>query len=100
FQSPLRFWSVRKSHAVQCEVRVYPNLQEDRKTVAALFLRRSEAGAHAQSFSGEGREFDKLRTYQPGDSLGDIHWKSSAKRRQLVSKVFEIERTHEVYVLV
>ena len=100
FLSPLRFWAVRKSCAVRCEARVYPNLHDDRKTVAALFLRRTETGAHNQNFSGQGREFDKLRTYQPGDSLGDIHWKTSAKRRSLVSKVFEIERTHEVYVLI
>lgn len=100
FASPLRFWAVRRSCPVQCEARVYPNLRDDRKTVAALFLRRSEAGAHNQNFAGQSREFDKLRTYQPGDSLGDIHWKTSAKRRSLVSKVFEIERTHEVYVLI
>jgi uncharacterized protein (DUF58 family) len=100
YSSPFQFWAVRTSCDVDCEVRIYPDLQQDRKTVSALFLRRNDAGAHSQNFSGQGRDFDKLRPYHPGDSLSAIHWKATAKRRALVSKVFEIERTHEVYVLV
>ena len=41
-----------------------------------------------------------LRAYLPVDSLGDIHWKASAKRGEAVTKVYQIERTHEVYVAI
>lgn len=32
----------------------------------------------------EGQTFDRLREYTPADSLRDIHWKSSAKRDELL----------------
>ena len=98
--SPLGFWSARASHPVRCELRVYPNLFAERKNVAALFLKRGNLGIHAQRQAGQGRDFEKLRAYIAGDSVNEIHWKASAKRGHPVTKVFQIERTQEVYVIV
>ncbi|MDB6170848.1 MAG: hypothetical protein JWL59_159 [Chthoniobacteraceae bacterium] len=98
--SPLGFWAARKADEVRCELRVYPNLIEDRKNVAALFLKRGVLGVHAQRQAGQGREFEKLREYLHGDSVDDIHWKASAKRGHPVTKIFQVERTQEVYVIV
>jgi uncharacterized protein (DUF58 family) len=98
--SPLGFWAVRGSQEVKVELRVYPNLFDERKNVAALFLRRGQLGTHAQRVAGQGRDFEKLREYVPGDSSDEIHWKASAKRGHPVTKVFQVERTQEVYVIV
>jgi len=98
--SPLGFWAIRSSQEVKVEMRVYPNLFDERKNVAALFLRRGQAGTHAQRVAGQGRDFEKLREYVPGDSSDEIHWKASAKRGHPVTKVFQVERTQEVYVIV
>lgn len=98
--SPLGFWSVRKTVAVQSELRVYPNLLTERKNLAALFLHRGAFGLHAQRQVGKGREFEKLREYIPGDSFDEIHWKATARRGRPITKVFQIERTQEVYVIV
>ena len=98
--SPMGFWAVRASQSAKCELRVYPNLFDERKNVAALFLRRGELGAHAHRQAGQGRDFEKLRMYVPGDSYDEIHWKASAKRGHPVTKVFQVERTQEVYVIV
>ncbi len=98
--SPLGFWAVRTSQPARAELRVYPNLFDERKNVAALFLRRGDLGAHAQRQAGQGRDFEKLRMYVPGDSYDEIHWKASAKRGHPVTKVFQVERTQEVYVIV
>jgi uncharacterized protein (DUF58 family) len=98
--TPLGFWAVRASHPVRAELRVYPNLADERKNVAAVFLRRATAGARTQRRAGQGREFEKLREYFPGDSPADVHWKASAKRGHLVTKVHQIERSQEVYVIV
>lgn len=98
--TPLGFWAVRHSQAIRMELRVYPNLFDERKNVAALFLRRGDLGMHAQRQAGQGRDFEKLRMYVPGDSYDEIHWKASAKRGHPVTKVFQIERTQEVYVIV
>ena len=97
--SPLGFWSARTSHPIRAELRVYPNLFDERKNVAALFLKRGNLGIHAQRQAGQGRSFEKLRVYIPGDSVNEIHWKASAKRGHPVTKVFQIERTQEVYVI-
>ena len=98
--SPLGFWAVRRQQPVRCELRVYPDLFRERKNVAALFLRRGDLGAHAQRQVGQGREFQKLRNYVAGDTVADIHWKASAKRGHPVTKVFQVERAQEVYVLI
>lgn len=98
--SPLGFWAVRKAVPVQSEIRVYPNLLSDRKNLAALFLNRGAFGLHAQRQIGKGRDFEKLREYVPGDSFDEIHWKATARRGKPITKVFQIEKTQEVYVIV
>lgn len=98
--SPFGLWTWRERRKLALELRVYPDLLAERQRVAALFLRRGMLGAHTQRRAGQGREFEKLRDYLPGDSLGDVHWKASAKRSHLVTKVHQIERSHEVYVVI
>ncbi|MBI1840876.1 MAG: DUF58 domain-containing protein [Verrucomicrobia bacterium] len=98
--SPLGFWTHWVQHAISAEIRCYPNLSEDRRKVAALFLNRGGLGMHTQRQVGQGREFEKLREYLPGDGYDEIHWKATAKRGQPVTKVYQIERTQEVYVMV
>ena len=98
--SPLGFWAVRGSAPIKSEIRVYPNLLTERKNLAALFLNRGAFGIHAQRQVGKGRDFEKLREYIPGDSYDEIHWKATAKRSHPVTKVFQIERTQEVYVII
>jgi uncharacterized protein (DUF58 family) len=98
--SPLTFWAIRRKAAVKTEVRVYPNIHKERKTLAALFLNRGMFGLHAQRQVGKGKEFEKLRDYIPGDSYEDIHWKATAKRSHPVTKIFQIERTQEIYTVI
>ena len=97
--SPLRLWAVHRSIPVRLEIRVYPNLMVERKNLSSLFLNRG-LGIHAQRQVGKGREFEQLREYLPGDSFEDIHWKATAKRGQPITKVFQIERTQQIYVII
>jgi uncharacterized protein (DUF58 family) len=98
--SPFGFWAARKQVPARSEIRVYPDLLTERKHLAALFLHRGSFGAHAQRQIGKGREFEKLREYVPGDGYDEIHWKATAKRGRPITKVFQIERTQEVYVVI
>ncbi|MGQ9589849.1 MAG: DUF58 domain-containing protein [Planctomycetota bacterium] len=98
--SLLGFFGVRTKHAARCEIRVYPDLSNERRHAAALFLRRGSYGVRAHPRVGKGREFEKLREYVPGDSYDEIHWKASARRGRPITKVFQIERTQEVYVAI
>jgi len=98
--SPMGLWSVRSVSDCDCEFRVYPDLALERSRLAALFLNRDGYGMHSQRTIGQGREFERLRDYLPGDSYGDIHWKATARRGHPVTKLFQIERTQEVVVAV
>jgi uncharacterized protein (DUF58 family) len=98
--SPFGFWSQRKVLPIHSEIRVYPNLFAERRSLAALFLHRGSFGTHAQRQIGRGRDFEKLRDYIPGDSYDEVHWKATAKRGRPITKVFQIERTQEVYVII
>ncbi len=99
-RSRLGLWLVRRAVPIQVEVRVYPNMLSERKNVAALFLEHGGVGVHAVRQVGQGREFEKLREYIPGDSYENIHWKATAKRGEPVTKVHQVERTQEVYVVI
>ena len=96
----LGLWQVRTRSELPCELRVYPNLLAERRNVAAILLARGDAGTRVQRTLGRGREFEKLRDYLPGDDFGEIHWKATAKRNRPVTKVFQAERTQEIYVAV
>ncbi len=99
-KSPLGLWSFRDLREISCEIRVYPNLIEERNNLAALFLNRGGYGVHTRRQHGKGKEFEKLREYIPGDGFDEIHWKATAKRRRPITKIFQIERTQEVYVTI
>jgi uncharacterized protein (DUF58 family) len=97
WNSPFGFWVYRDRRTVHCEVRIYPNLLLEGKQIAH-FLKRGAIGMHAQPQIGRGREFEKLREYERGDGFDEIHWKATAKRRFPVTKVFQLERSKEVYL--
>ncbi len=96
--SRLGFWNIRRRQPLQGSVRVYPNIQKAHRALTLMFRRAT--GMHAQRQIGKGREFEKLRDYVPGDGSEDIHWKATARRGKPVTKVFQIERTQEVYIAI
>lgn len=98
--STLALWEIRRAIPLHAELRVYPNLLGERRRLAAMFMNRGLTGVHAQRRVGRGRDFEQLREYIPGDSYEDIHWKATARRRRPVTKVYQVERTQEVYVLI
>jgi len=82
-------------------VRVYPNLPESERY--ALFLVRSrqiELEKRLKRHVGRGREFESLREYREGDELRDICWTASARRGKLISKVYQLERSQSVIMVV
>jgi uncharacterized protein (DUF58 family) len=94
----LGFWAVRKTLPLQLEIRVYPNLAIERKKSPAFF-KRGRLGVNVQRQLGKGREFEKLREYASGDSFEDIDWKATARRGHPITRVFQVERTQEIYII-
>ncbi|WP_336336463.1 DUF58 domain-containing protein [Haloarcula brevis] len=59
--------------------------------------------AFARTFTPESEDrqaFDRLREYVSGDSLRDVHWKSSAKREDLLVKEFADSRSDRSVLVV
>lgn len=96
--SPMGLWSVRDRRALDCTLRVYPNLRD--RATAGLFLRTAEPGARLRRQRGKGKEFENLRQYLPGDSFEDIHWKATARRAYPMVKLYSIEHAQEVYAVI
>lgn len=101
-ETPSRFglFLIRRRFCSNAEIRVYANLRRERRQLANLFLNRGQIGAHAQRMVGQGREYEQLREYSAGDSMTDLHWKASAKRGELVTKTYQVERTQEIYLII
>jgi len=93
------FWNIRASRPINAEIRAYPDIWSERQHLSALFLNKG-IGVHRQRLVGKGREFDQLREYLPGDSYEDIHWKATARRRQPITRVHQVERTQQLYVII
>ena len=50
--------------------------------------------------SEDRQAFDRLREYVPGDSLRDVHWKSSAKRDEMLVREYADHRGDESLLIV
>ncbi|MCP4022877.1 MAG: DUF58 domain-containing protein [Desulfobacteraceae bacterium] len=98
-RSLIGLWALRRKLDIHCELRIYPDMSLEKKALAALFLDFG-FGVHAQRSIGKGREFEQLREYVPGDLYEDMHWKATARRGIPVSKIYQIERTQDVYVII
>lgn len=96
----LGLWAVRRKLSSSLEIRVYPNILDEKQSVAAILLNRGIPGMHIHRQIGQGREFERLREYVHGDSYDSIHWKATARRYRPITKVYQIERAQDVYVVI
>lgn len=98
--SSLGLWDIQTVIPCDLDIKAYPNIREDKKFFQQLLSNTMREGAHINPSIGKGREFEKLRPYAHGDTLQDIHWKSSAKRGELVTKEYRTERSQNIYFII
>jgi uncharacterized protein (DUF58 family) len=96
--SPMRLWRVRLPKEIKTEIRVFPDLE--REPGGKLLLMKKMGGLRTQRTIGRGREFERLREYAPGDSYDEIAWKASARRGRPIVRVFQVERTQDVFAVI
>ncbi len=65
----------------------------------AQAIRRREAGLRSVRRPGEGRMFEGLREWVPGDDTRIIDWKATARRRKPIARVYEDERRQRVLLM-
>ncbi len=81
-------------------VRVYPALRqgEDQE----IFLARGrqiDLQLRQVRERGLGRDFESLREYLEGDDLRDICWTATARRGQLITRRYQMERSQAVWIV-
>jgi uncharacterized protein (DUF58 family) len=87
--------------SMQQTVRVYPNLEEAKRHSIYLLRSRQIAIEKRRSRArGIGREFESLREYQLGDEYRDICWTAAARRGKLVTRIYQIERSQTVWIVI
>lgn len=53
-------------------------------------------GQYASIHRGRSLDFDDLRDYQPGDEVGDIDWRASARHSAIMVRRYGAERRHRL----
>lgn len=97
---PLGLGRRRMRFDMPWEVVVYPSLASVRlRASVAEALRRRDAGAKPVRQLGEGRMFESLREWVPGDDLRHIDWKATARRRKVITRQYEAERRQQVLLV-
>ena len=67
---------------------------------AAGSARRREAGLRNVRRRGEGRLFEGLREWVPGDDTRIIDWKATARRGKPIARQYEDERRQQVLIVI
>jgi uncharacterized protein (DUF58 family) len=81
-------------------VRIYPTLRSPEEN--RLYLarhRRIELQMRMRRQRGMGRDFESLRDYLEGDEIRDICWTASARRGSLVTRLYEMEKSQAVWLV-
>ena len=82
-------------------VRIYPDLDDAKRH--SMYLLRSRQIALEKRHTrmrGIGRDFESLREFQDGDEYRDICWSASARRAKLVTRVYQMERSQTVWIVI
>jgi uncharacterized protein (DUF58 family) len=100
YRSPLGLAERWATADLSQTVRVLPDLAQARNY--ALYLIRSrqvEMEKRRRRQRGQGRDFESLREYRQGDDLRDVCWTATARRNQLTTRVYQVERSQTVWIV-
>jgi len=87
--------------ALPWRVIVYPSLRSAAlRALPGQVQRRREAGFRSLRRVGEGRMFESLREWVPGEETRSIDWKATARRGKLMARQYEVERRQHVMIVI
>lgn len=86
---------------VPWDVTVYPSLKMAAlRALPAQTQRRRDAGFRNIRRIGEGRLFESIKEWVPGDEIRTVDWKATARRGKLMSRQYEDERRQQVMMVI
>ena len=98
--SPLGLWRGRRLLELPGETRVYPDfarLQGGQMMAVDNWL--SQLGVRQHQRRGLGMEFHQLRDFRDGDTLRQIDWKATARKRTPIAREYQDERDQQIVFL-
>ena len=99
--SPLRLWQSRRYLDLHDEARVYPDFARlYGAQLMAVDDWVSQLGVRQQQRRGLGQEFHQLREFRDGDTLRQIDWKATARKRTPIAREYQDERDQQILFLV
>ncbi len=100
-RGPLGLVWQQRQIALPWAVTVYPNLVgASMRALPTQSLRRREAGLRNVRRIGEGRVFESMKEWVPGDDTRTIDWKATARRGKVMARQYEDERRQQVMVVI
>lgn len=97
--SRLGFWRLRQWFDSPEPLRIDADLRASRREMLLSPVYRALVASRQTPWTGHGRDFERLREYQPGDTYSEIAWKSTARRGAPVTRLFQWEQRQEVYFI-
>ena len=95
----LAWWQARVE--LPWRVTVFPSLVgASPRALPPQARRRREAGLRNVRRPGEGRLFEGLREWVPGDDTRIIDWKATARRGKLIARQYEDERREYLLIVI
>ena len=95
--SRLGIWRLRQWFDSPEQLQIGADLQSGRREVLRSPVYRSLVASRQTPWTGHGRDFERLREYQAGDTYSEIAWKATARRGAPVTRLFQWEQKQEVY---
>jgi uncharacterized protein (DUF58 family) len=98
--SRLGIWRLRQWFDLPEPLRIEADLRLGRHEILRSQVYRALVVSRQTSWTGHGRDFERLREYQPGDTYSEIAWKATARRGAPVTRLFQREQKQEVCFVV
>ncbi|RRV28870.1 DUF58 domain-containing protein [Pseudomonas sp. o96-267] len=98
--SPLRLWQAKRLLPLEGESRVYPDFARlYGAQLKAVDDWLSQLGVRQRPRRGLGLEFHQLREFRDGDTLRQIDWKATARKRTPIAREYQDERDQQIVFL-
>ena len=99
--SRLGLWVFEDTFHSAAQAKVYPDVRTVRKyDILSRKQLLTLLGIKPTRIYGQGTEFEMLRDYQTDDDYRAIDWKATSKRGKPISRVYQVERTRNVLLMV
>ncbi|MBA1264887.1 DUF58 domain-containing protein [Stutzerimonas stutzeri] len=97
---PLGLWRQRRLLPLESQTRVYPDFTRlHGAPLMAVDSWLSRLGVRQQPRRGLGLEFHQLRDFREGDTLRQIDWKATARKRTHIAREYQDERDQQILLM-